>query len=105
MTKTLEKGEDKIQKICDALRRETLEPAKAEAEQLRLVAEAKAEAYRKISEVIGSNNAALLEIMKLVADSRIRITPEVMVGSGGAGMTDALMGTILRGMLEKGAKK
>ena len=79
--------------------------AEAEAEQLRLVAEAKAQAYKKISEVIGSNNAALLEIMKLVADSRIRITPEVMVGSGGAGMTDALMGTILKGMLEKEAKK
>ncbi len=34
MEQTLEKGEDKIQKICDALRRETLEPAKREAEKL-----------------------------------------------------------------------
>ena len=30
--KSLEKGEEKIQKICDVLRRETLEPAQLEAE-------------------------------------------------------------------------
>ena len=79
--------------------------AEAEAEQLKLVAEAKAQAYKKISEVIGPSNAALIEIMKLVAAENIQITPEVMVGSGGAGMTDALMGTILKGMLDKEAGK
>ena len=75
--------------------------AQANAEQVRLTAEAKALAYKKISEVIGPYNAALIEIMKLVEAGKIRITPEVMVGSGGAGMTDALMGTVLRGMLDK----
>ncbi|GAF76367.1 unnamed protein product, partial [marine sediment metagenome] len=63
--------------------------------------DAKAEAYRKIAEMIGRNNAALIEIMKLVSEKGIAITPEVMVGGSGAGMTDALMGTILRGMLDK----
>jgi len=77
--------------------------AQANAEQIRLTAEAKALAYKKISEVIGPNNAALIEIMKLVESGRIRITPEVMVGGAGAGMTDALMGTVLRGMLDKEA--
>jgi len=64
------------------------------------VAQAKAEAYQKISQVIGPNNAALLEIFKLVADDQVKITPDIMVGgSSSAGMSDALMGTILKGMM------
>ena len=77
--------------------------ATAEAELIKVTAEAKALAYKKISEVIGQDNAALIEIMKLVETGGIRITPEVMVGGTGAGMTDALMGTVLRGMLDKEA--
>ena len=61
-------------------------------------------AYKKVSDVIGPDNAALIEIMKIVSESDIRITPEVMVGgSSGNGMTDALMGTLLRDMLNKEA--
>ncbi len=48
MEKTLEKGEDKIRKICLALKNETLEPAKEEAE--RIVVEAKKHAERILSE-------------------------------------------------------
>jgi len=40
--------------------------------------------------------------MKLVADNNIRVTPEVMV-SGSSGINDALMGTMLKGMLDKEA--
>ncbi len=86
--------QDKQKRIIDA---------QADAERIRVTAEAKAQAYRKISEVIGASNAALIEIMKLVEAGKIRITPEVMVGGAGAGMTDALMGTVLRGMLGKEA--
>lgn len=32
--KTLEQGEERVQKLCDALRRETLEPAQVEAREL-----------------------------------------------------------------------
>jgi regulator of protease activity HflC (stomatin/prohibitin superfamily) len=86
--------QDKLKKIIGAT---------AEAELIKVTAEAKALAYKKISEVIGPANAALIEIMKLVETGKIRITPEVMVGGAGAGMTDALMGTVLRGMLDKEA--
>jgi len=86
--------QDKQKKIIEA---------QADAEQIQITAEAKALAYRKISEVIGPDNAALIEIMKLVEAGKVRITPEVMVGGAGAGMTDALMGTVLRGMLDKEA--
>lgn len=41
--KTLEKGQDKIKRICDELRRETLEPAQHEAQRIIQAAEAEAE--------------------------------------------------------------
>jgi V/A-type H+-transporting ATPase subunit E len=44
--KTLERGQDKIQKICDKIRRETLEPAKEEAQSI--IAAAK----KRVDEII-----------------------------------------------------
>ena len=41
--RSLEKGRDKIQKICDKLRHETLEPAIEESQQLLVEARKKAE--------------------------------------------------------------
>ncbi len=41
--RSLEKGQDKIQKICDKLRRETLEPAKEDAQEILADARKKAE--------------------------------------------------------------
>ena len=88
-------------RVAEQEKQQRIIDAQAEAEQIKLVAHAQAEAYKRISEVIGPNNAALLEIMKLVAAKNIRITPQVMVGGGeSAGMTNALMGTILRDMLK-----
>jgi hypothetical protein len=40
--------------------------------------------------------------MKLVAEKNIRVTPDVMVG-GSSSVSDALMGTMLKGMLDKEA--
>jgi regulator of protease activity HflC (stomatin/prohibitin superfamily) len=87
--------EDKKKRIIDA---------EAEAEQIKLVAQAKAKAYEMVASVIGADNAALVEIMKMVATDQIQITPDVMVGGAGAGTTDALMGTVLRDMLNKQQK-
>ena len=111
LTKTKQEAEEEKRlatamynvQIAEQDKQKRIIEAQANAEQIRLTAEAKALAYKKISEVIGANNAALIEIMKLVETGKIRITPEVMVGGAGAGMTDALMGTVLRGMLDKEA--
>lgn len=108
LTKTTQEAEEEKRlataaysvKIADEEKKQMIINAEAEAAMIKLVAEARAEAYRKISAVIGADNAALLEIMKLVSSENIRITPEVMVGAGG-GSGDALMGTMLRGMLKK----
>lgn len=92
-------------KIANEEKKQVIIAAQAEAEQVKLIAEAKAKAYDLISSVLGPENAALIEIMKLVAINRVQITPEVMVtGGGSGGMTDALMGTLLRGMLKEQAK-
>lgn len=48
MSKTLEKGSQKIQDICDLLKNETLEPAKQEAEAI--IAHAKEQAEKIIQE-------------------------------------------------------
>lgn len=44
--RTLEKGQDKIQKICDKLRRDTLEPAEQEGQQILKDARKKAESIK-----------------------------------------------------------
>lgn len=60
----METGKDKVKKICDILRRETLEPAKAEAEET--VSKARQEAERIIEE-------ARLTIQRLEYESKQEI--------------------------------
>jgi regulator of protease activity HflC (stomatin/prohibitin superfamily) len=87
-------------KVAEEEKKMILIQAEAKAEMITLTAAAQAKAYEMIAEVIGEQNAALIELMKIIAESGIRITPEVMVGgSSGSGMTDALMGTILKDRL------
>lgn len=62
--KTLEKGQDKIKKICSVLRDETLEPAKKEAEEIisdgkRQAEEIIAEAEKQAKKIIDNARAAI----------------------------------------------
>ncbi|MEL7472808.1 MAG: SPFH domain-containing protein [Planctomycetota bacterium] len=80
--------------------------ASAEAEAIRIQAEAQAEAYRVIAEQIGAGNAALVEVLKVVGERGIEITPRVMVaggagGSSGDAETTALIGTMLDTMVNR----
>ena len=87
-------------KVADEEKKMIMIQAEAEAEKITITAKAQADAYEIIAAAIGQQNVALIEIMKIVSESNIRITPEVMVGgSSGAGLTDALMGTILKDRL------
>ena len=77
--------------------------ASAEAEAVKIKADAQANAYKLIAEQIGSGNAALVELLKIVGEKGISITPRVMVvGQGGAhgGETTALIGTMLDTMMQ-----
>ena len=82
--------------------------AEAEAEAVKIKADAQANAYKLIAEQIGSGNAALVELLKIVGEKGISITPRVMVvGQGGAqnGETTALIGTMLDTMMQDPPKK
>lgn len=105
LKKTTQEAEEEIRlataaydvQIAEEERKMILIQAAAEAEKITIVAKAKADAYRLVAESIGEGNAALIEIMKIVAENNIKITPDVMVGgSSTGGITDALMGTIMR---------
>lgn len=65
--KNLETGEDKIQQICDAIRKETLEPALRDAQ--KTVDEAKAKADQIIAE-------AKKQAEKIIAQSREQVEQE-----------------------------
>ena len=83
--------------------------ASAEAQAISIKAEAQAEAYRVIAQQIGSGNAALLELLKIIGESGINITPRVMVvgsnggnaGIGGSTEATALIGTMLDTMISR----
>lgn len=66
--KTLDRGQDKIQKISDELRRETLEPAKKEAE--KIIAEAKVRADQILKEAEKQGQKILEESRKTIEQER-----------------------------------
>jgi len=71
--------------------------AKGEAESQVITGEGRAKAYKMLVETLGRDQVAQLELLKLVVEGKVQITPQVMVsGNSGAGAMDALAGTILR---------
>ncbi|MEM0982348.1 MAG: SPFH domain-containing protein [Planctomycetota bacterium] len=93
-----------VQIAGEAQRRRIIE-AEAEAKAIEIEAIAQAEAYRRLSEQVGSANTALLEMLRIVGQSGIQITPRVMVsgerGESGQGETVALIGTMLDTMIQR----
>ena len=95
-------------KIAEANKQKRIIEANAEAEAIQIKAAAQADAYRLVAEQIGQGNAAMVELLKIIGERGINITPRVMVhgGSGVGGMggdqqTVALIGTLLDQMVEK----
>jgi len=111
LTKTTQEAQEEMRlatatydvSIAEQDKQKKIIAAQGEAEMVRIVAEAKAKAYELISKVLGADNAALIEVLKMVAEADMQITPEVMVTGQSSGMTDALMGTILEDMLNEQA--
>jgi hypothetical protein len=72
--------------------------AKGEASYITITAEAKQKAYTLMAGAIGAQGVTTLELMKMVSEGKVQITPHVMIGGNGSAM-DALAGTILGGAL------
>jgi regulator of protease activity HflC (stomatin/prohibitin superfamily) len=71
--------------------------AKGESEYQTITGEGRAKAYEAMVKALGREQVAQLELLKLVAEGKVQITPQVMVvGGSGSGVNDALAGTILR---------
>lgn len=69
--------------------------AKGEADYQIITGEGRAKAYDSMVKSLGREQVAQLEMLKLVAEGKIQITPQVMV-SGNSTAMDALTGTMLR---------
>lgn len=66
--KTLETGFDKVQKICDVLRQETLEPAKQEAQ--KIIAEAKREAEQILQDAHHQGEKMMADVRRVLEQER-----------------------------------
>jgi regulator of protease activity HflC (stomatin/prohibitin superfamily) len=82
-------------KIADETQKKKVIEARAEAESTKIKATAQADAYELIAQQIGKSNAAMIEILRIVGERNILITPRIMVNGGGGGTGDALIGTML----------
>jgi uncharacterized membrane protein YqiK len=58
---------------------------KAEAEKVRLMGEAQGVAYREQVNALGSNGVALVEVLKVIGEKGVRITPDIMASGGSSG--------------------
>lgn len=92
-------------KIAEESQRKKIIEANAEAQSIQIKADAQAKAYELIASQIGKSNAAMLEMLKLIGERNIQITPRVMmVGNGGpnagAGNGDAATTTLIGTMLD-----
>jgi uncharacterized membrane protein YqiK len=79
--------------------------ALGESEAIRATGGAKAAAYQAGVQALGAQAYTALQVMQIVGDQKVRVVPDVAVsgGAGGAGLTEALLGMLLRGQVN-GAK-
>ncbi len=91
-------------KIAEQDKEKRIIEARAHAESIEIEATAQANAYKMIADQIGKANAAMIEVLKVIGENRIEITPRVMVtGSSdgkSSGETVALIGTMLDQMVK-----
>jgi uncharacterized membrane protein YqiK len=76
-----------------------IKQAGGESEAIRMTGAARAETYRLGAQALGPRGYTALQLMQLVGEHDVRITPDVAVSGGngtGLGMLDALLGVTLR---------
>ncbi len=81
--KGMESGKDKVKKICDVLKKETLEPAKAEAQQI-------IEKARRTAEELLADAGRAIEKMQIEAKQQIDRQRKIFESSVAAGCRQAI---------------
>jgi regulator of protease activity HflC (stomatin/prohibitin superfamily) len=75
--------------------------AQGQAKYVEITFAARKDAYEKMASSIGKDGVTLLEMLNIVKEGKIQITPQVMVnGNSNAGMIEALAGTIMGSMVK-----
>ena len=75
--------------------------AVGEAEAIRATGNAKADAYRVGVLALGTQGFTAVQLMQIIGDQKVKVVPEVSVtGGDGAGLTDGLLGVLLRREVE-----
>ncbi|MCU0547207.1 MAG: SPFH domain-containing protein [Oscillatoriaceae cyanobacterium Prado104] len=74
-----------------------IEHANGQAEGIRLMGQAKADAYQVGVKALGTQSYTLLQLMQAISDGSVRVVPDVAVnGSGNSGsLFDGLMGLMM----------
>ncbi|MGA9771269.1 MAG: SPFH domain-containing protein [Blastocatellia bacterium] len=84
-----------------------LATGKAEAERVRMMGEAQGVAYAEQVNAIGPQGVALVEILKVIGEKNVRITPDIMAtggtGEGGGGIGTLLLLNLFRNQMNLGA--
>ena len=74
-----------------------IEHASGEAEGIRLMGQAKADAYQVGVNALGTQSYTLLQLMQAVSDGSVRVPDVTVNGNGGSGgLLDGLMAMLLR---------
>lgn len=84
-----------------------LATGRAEAERVRLMGEAQGVAYAEQVNALGPQGVALVEILKVIGEKNVRITPDIMAtggtGEGGGGIGTLLLLNLFRNQMNLGA--
>jgi uncharacterized membrane protein YqiK len=88
-------------KIAELQAQSKVKEAEGEAEGIRAIGQAKADAYQAGVTALGEQSYAALQMMHIVGDRQVRIVPNVSVtntaGNGGNGLVDAMLGMWAQG--------
>lgn len=80
--------------------------ASGDADAIRMKGEAQAGAYREGALALGEKGFTAVQLMQIIGDEAVRVTPDILVssgtGGGGGTLADALLGVILRDQLNPG---
>jgi regulator of protease activity HflC (stomatin/prohibitin superfamily) len=73
--------------------------AEAEAEKIEKVGKAQGEAYRLASQGMGPENYANIQMIKSIAENKVKLVPDTLIGAGNGGpgmsMLESLFGQTL----------
>ncbi|MEI6429098.1 MAG: hypothetical protein WCO45_12045, partial [Pseudanabaena sp. ELA607] len=92
-------------KIAELESNARINAANGEAEAVRLMGQAKAEAYRSGVQALGPQAYTALQLMQVIGDHNVRVVSDVSVsGAGnGHGLMDALLGMVMVEQKQRGS--